>query len=170
MDLIIYIDFCISLCLHPYRDGLSLNLTRAANLKIFYPMDGSKLNEGENNIPKLLNMTLTWPDLRANGSDGIDVSYGLWIEQFLTLPTPLSLFRNHTENTSTAHQSKSLPVGTCLNYLVGGIFPKVFSKFCLLEVLLACTYTGQRKLMFYKVVVKTNSHLRVFHRCLSGWS
>ena len=149
MGLIIYIDFCISLCLHPYyRDGLSLNLTRAANLKIFYPMDGSKLNEGENKIPKLLNMTLTWPDLRANGSDVLDVSYGSWIEQFLTLPTPLSLFRNHTENTSTAHQSKSLRVGTCLNYLVGGgIFPKVFSKFCLLEVLFwPCTYKGQRKI------------------------
>ena len=139
LGLIIYIDFCISLCLRPYRDGLSLNLTRAANLKIFYSMDGSKLNEGENKIPKLLNMTLTSRDLRANGSDGdsLDVSYGLWLEQFLTLPTPLSLFRNHTENTSTGHQSKSLLVGTCLNYLLGGIFPKVFSKFCLLEVLLA---------------------------------
>ena len=108
MGLIIDIDFFISLGLRPYRDGLSLNLTRAA----IYSIDGSKLNEGENKIPKLLNMTLTWPDLRANGSDGIDVSYGLWIEQFLTLPTPLSLFRNHTENTSTAHQSKSLLVGS----------------------------------------------------------
>ena len=39
-------------------------------------MDGSKLNECENKIPKLLNMTLTWPDLRANGSDVLDVSYG----------------------------------------------------------------------------------------------
>ena len=149
MGLIIDIDFCIGLGLRLYyRDGLSLNLTRAA----IYSMDGSKLNEGENRIPKLLNMTLTWPDLRANGSDGIDVLYGSWLEQFLTLPTPLSLFRNHTENTSTAHQSKSLLVGTCLNYLVGGIFPKVFSKFCLLEVLLACTYKGQRKLMFYNNV------------------
>ena len=51
---------------------------------------------------------------------------------------------------------------TCLNYLVGGIFPKVFSKFCLLEVLLASTYKGERKLMFYKVVVKTNSHIGYF--------
>ena len=50
---------------------------------------------------------------------------------------------------------------TCLNYLVGGVFPKVFSKFCLLEVLLEYI-NYKEKLMFYKVVVKIDSHLGYF--------